>query len=128
MSQNEISNFKFEISNEEELEKLGLAKEDRDILKELHATIKTVNGELEKYRFADAADAIYHFMWHSVADIYIEQVKGRADKEVALAVLTYVYLTSLKLLHPFMPFVTEEIYQKMPGHGESIMVAQYPTG
>ena len=61
-------------------------------------------------------------MWHSVADKYIEHVKGREDKNVALGVLEHVYVTSLKLLHPFMPFITEEIYQKMPNHGSSIMI------
>jgi valyl-tRNA synthetase len=66
-------------------------------------------------------------MWHEVADTYIEQVKNREDKDVALSVLTHVFTTGLKLLHPFMPFVTEEIYQNLPGHGESIMVEEYPT-
>jgi len=93
----------------------------------LQKVIKTVDSSLEIFRFADAADASYHFMWHEVADKYIENVKQREDKEVALSVLTYVYVTSLKLLHPFMPFVTEAIYQQMPGHGESIMIELYPT-
>ncbi|CAN5151934.1 valine--tRNA ligase [soil metagenome] len=104
-----------------------LQTEDHAVLQELQLVIGTVDQELEKFRFADAAEAIYQFMWHSLADNYIEQVKMRKDKDVALSVLQYVYTTSLKLLHPFMPFVTEEIYQKMPGHGESIMIASWPV-
>jgi valyl-tRNA synthetase len=108
------------------LEKKELTKEDKDVLKELNNLITTVDRELEKFRFADAAEAIYQFMWHTVADKYIEQVKNRTDKNVALSVLQFVYITSLKLLHPFMPFITEEIYQKMPAHGQSIMIEAWP--
>jgi valyl-tRNA synthetase len=104
-----------------------LTKEDKAVLKELNTLIKSVDTELEKFRFADAAEAIYQFMWHTIADKYIEQIKEREDKDVALAVLQHVYMTSLKLLHPFMPFITEAIYQQMPGHGESIMIEAYPT-
>lgn len=104
-----------------------LSKEDKAVLKELNALIKKVDSELNKFRFADAAEAIYQFMWHTIADVYIEQVKEREDKDVALSVLQHVYMTNLKLLHPFMPFITEAIYQQMPGHGESIMIEPYPT-
>lgn len=111
----------------DQLDKKQLADEDKAILKELQKLVKAVDASLEKYRFADAAEAIYQFMWHEVADNYIEHIKSREDKEVALSVLNHVYTTSLKLLHPFMPFVTEEIYQNMLGHGESIMIEQWPT-
>ena len=109
------------------LDKKQFKTEDKDILKQLRSVSNTVERELEKFRFADAAEALYHFMWHSVADKYIEHVKDREDKDVAISVLEYVYITSLKLLHPFMPFITEEIYQKMPGHGESIMIENWPA-
>lgn len=102
-------------------------KEDKAVLKDLKILIKKVDTELEKFRFADAAEAIYQFMWHTIADVYIEQIKEREDKDVALAVLQHVYMTNLKLLHPFMPFITEAIYQQMPDHGESIMIEPYPT-
>jgi valyl-tRNA synthetase len=101
-------------------------KEDKLMLKKLELVIKNVDISLNKFRFADASDAIYHFMWHELADIYIEQVKKREDKEIALSVLTHIFVTCLRLLHPFMPFVTEAIYQQMPGHGESIMIELYP--
>lgn len=109
----------------EKLEKL-LDKEDRRVLQELREVINNVDSSLTKFRFADAGEVIYQFMWHDLADKYIEHVKNREDKEVALSVLTHVFITSLKLLHPFMPFVTEEIYQHMPEHGESIMITTYP--
>ncbi len=87
---------------------------DKEILESLEKLINEVNLSLEKYRFSDASDAIYQFMWHEVADKYIEHVKNREDKEVALSVLRYVYCTGLKLLHPFMPFVTESIWENLP--------------
>src|SRR6185437_1730439 len=107
-------------------EKLRIKGEDKQVIKGLEKLIKSVDISLEKFRFADAADAIYHFMWHEIADKYIENVKLREDKDVALSVLTYVYVACLKLLHPFMPFVTEAIYQQMPGHGESLMIEKWP--
>lgn len=109
------------------LETKKLSKEDKAVLKELNALIKKVDSELNKFRFADAAEAIYQFMWHTIADVYIEQVKERKDKDIALSVLLHVYMTNLKLLHPFMPFITEAIYQQMPEHGDSIMIEPYPT-
>lgn len=109
------------------VKKSQLKAEDKAVLQELEKVIKTVDSELEKFRFADAGEAIYQFMWHTLADEYIEKVKNREDKGIALSVLQQTYITSLKLLHPFMPFVTEEIYQKMPGHGESIMIEPWPA-
>lgn len=110
----------------EDLDKKKMTKEDLAIVKQLNMLIKTVEKELEKFRFADAAEAIYQFMWHTVADKYIEQIKNREDKDVALSVLMHVYITSLKLLHPFMPFVTEEIYQTFQGRNKSIMIEAWP--
>ena len=110
----------------ESIDKDKLTKDDDAILKGSNVLIKSVNLSLEKFRFADAAEAIYQFMWHEVADKYIEQIKNREDKSEGLTVLTHVYVTGLKLLHPFMPFVTEEIYQQMPIHGESIMIESWP--
>ncbi|MBI2033184.1 MAG: valine--tRNA ligase [Candidatus Levybacteria bacterium] len=112
----------------ETLDKTSLHAEDTDIVRELEALVKTVDTELEKFRFADAGEAIYHFMWHTLADKYIESVKQREDKDIALSVLMHVYVTCLKLLHPFMPFITEEIYQKL-GYkdADSIMIAKWPT-
>lgn len=100
--------------------------DDRKIIKELDGVVKKMTALLDKFRFAQAADTIYEFMWHSVADVYIEQVKAREDQEVALSVLRHVLLTGLKLLHPFMPFVTEAIWKELNPEGEMLMVAKWP--
>lgn len=89
----------------------NLHKMDLDILAKLKATNELVDNSLEKYRFFDAIEAIYQFMWKELADVYLENIKAREDKEIALSVFTYVFNQSLRLLHPFMPFVTEEISQ-----------------
>lgn len=116
-----------EVPEFENVDKKTFKTEDEIMLKQLGELVAAVDQELDKFRFADAAEAIYQFMWHTVADNYIEQIKLREDKDVALVVLQHVFITSLKLLHPFMPFITEEIYQKMPGHSNSIMIASWPT-
>lgn len=115
-----------EIPSFQNLEKKKLTTEDKEIIKQLTTLINIVEKELERFRFADAGEAIYHFMWHTLADKYIEQVKTREDKDIALSVLLHVYTTCIKLLHPFMPFVTEEIYQHMPRHGKSLMIEKWP--
>lgn len=108
-------------------------KEDAEIQKKKILLIKEVDQNLNKYRFADAAESIYQFMWHEVADKYIESIKTREDKDVALSVLGDVYTTCLKLLHPFMPYITEEIWQNLRKDPqfkdlkESIMIASWPT-
>lgn len=87
---------------------------------------------IEAYQFNLAAEQLYQFIWHDFADLYIEEVKKTIqtqDSEEAQAtfeVLTSGYMILLKLLHPFMPFITEEIYLQMPGHGESIMIEPWP--
>ncbi len=103
---------------------IGNHEDDVAILKKLDDLIKKVNQAIDQYRFQDATDAIYEFIWHEFADKYVESVKERrADAQPALE---YVYEVSLKLLHPFMPFITEEIYQKLPNHKESIMIDSWP--
>ena len=105
----------------------GLSKDDKEILKQLNAIIKKVTTLLEKFRFSEAADTIYEFVWHTVADVYIEQVKARDDKVVALSVLHHVLLMNLKLLHPFIPFVTEAIWQEMPRkYNDMLIVSKWP--
>lgn len=102
---------------------------DKQILEELKKLIEGVNDSLEKYRFSEASDLIYQFMWHEVADKYIEHVKNREDKEVALSVFRYVFVTGLKLLHPFMPFVTEAIWEGLPkadGDADLLISSDWP--
>ncbi len=83
--------------------------DDQKLEKAIQKTIKKVNGFMERYRFDLAADEVYHFFWHTFCDKYIEQSKDRFKK--AQGTLTESLKALLKLLHPFMPFITEEIWQ-----------------
>jgi valyl-tRNA synthetase len=87
---------------------------DKEILRDFDSLVKKVNMSLKRYRFSDASELIYQFMWHEVADNYIESIKDREDKDVGLGVLMYVFKQGLKILHPFMPFVTEAIWENLP--------------
>jgi valyl-tRNA synthetase len=104
----------------------------RWILDELDATAYQVNAALDEFRFDQAANALYHFLWDEFCDWYLEISKAYlsdvSQAPVARAVLTHVLETSLRLLHPFMPFVTEEIWQKLPHEGPTIMKAAFPLG
>ncbi|MBU1110652.1 valine--tRNA ligase [Patescibacteria group bacterium] len=117
----------------------NLTPEDQNILTKLNKTIKTINSHLKHFRFSQAGEDIYNFFWHDYCDTYIEQTKERLygeDQEAAWAavcVLTKVLIDSLKLLHPFMPFVTEEIYQKFREAGlegkeykKELMISSWP--
>lgn len=97
---------------------------DKDILDKLAKTADTVSKAIDQYRFHDAADALYEFIWHQFADKYIEASKNRRSE--AQPILEYVFRTSLELLHPFMPFITEELWQKLPHQGASIMISKWP--
>jgi len=85
--------------------------DDEWILNELKLTIKKATKDLDKYRLNEATEEIYDFIWHKFADVYLEKTKDR--REEAQPVLEKVLVDSLKLLHPFMPFVTEQIWSEM---------------
>ena len=137
----------------------GLTKEDKAIVRKLEQIIKKIDTNLEGFRFAQAGETIYQFVWHDLADQYLELSKPRLqhptpgvgsgngglpdpvrlksesdrgvgvmdDKVVVLSVLRHILITSLKLLHPFMPFVTEEIWQKIPREdNEPLIVSRWP--
>lgn len=100
-------------------------KDDAWIKTELDKTIGTVTKNLEGLQFHLASNEIYEFIWHKFADVYIEKSKDR--REESQPVLEYVLENSLILLHPFMPFLTEELWQKLPKKtAESVMIAQWP--
>ena len=109
-----------------------LAAEDKWILHEFNKLAASVPAALDKYEVGVALSSIYDFTWDVFCDWYIELCKIRLnDKEsegnaVAQNVLAYVLTGILKLLHPFMPFITEEIYQALPHTDESVMIAKYP--
>ena len=109
-----------------------LAAEDKWILHEFNKLTAGVTAALDKYEVGVALASIYDFTWDVFCDWYIELTKARlSDKKsrgnaVAQQVLSFVLTGTLKLLHPFMPFITEEIYQSLPHEDESIMIASYP--
>ncbi len=109
-----------------------LATEDKWILTELSKTAQGVRANLDKYELGIALSMLYDFIWDIFCDWYIELAKTRlSDKEnagntVCQNVIAYVLTETLKLLHPFMPFITEEIYQSLPHDSESIMISEYP--
>jgi valyl-tRNA synthetase len=107
---------------------------DRWILSRLNATIRTVTQELEHYRFDRAASALYQFIWHEYCDWYLELIKPtlqRPESPAAAMVrgtLVETFETVQRLLHPFMPFITEEIWQTLPHEGFSIVRQPFPVG
>ena len=104
----------------------NLTKEDNWILGELGKTRMLVTEALERYRFNDAAEELYEFVWHKFADKYIEHSKSK--REDSQQILERVFEESLKLLHPFMPFITEELWNRLPSKsGDSIMVSRWPS-
>ena len=106
--------------------------EDKWILSKLNDTVKEVCENMDAFELGVAAGKIYDFIWDSYCDWYIELTKPRlngADEESKLGaqkVLLYVLTEILKLAHPFMPFITEEIWQALPHEGEALMVERYP--
>lgn len=90
-----------------------LSKNDRWILSRLASTVKGYDELLSKYEFGDVAQLCYRFVWNEFCDWYIELSKGNLDDENVKAVLSYTLVNTLKLLHPIMPFVTEEIWQRL---------------
>jgi len=109
-----------------------LCLEDRWILSRLQQVTEGTNKDLGCYSVHEASNRLYHFFWHEFCDWYIELIKirvGSGDSrsgERARKVALYVLETSLRLLHPFMPFITEELWQKVPHSGETIMLRPYP--
>jgi valyl-tRNA synthetase len=104
----------------------------RWIRERLDETAAEVNEALAGFRFDQAANALYHFLWDEFCDWYVEISKvylaDAAAAPVARRVLVDVLETALRLLHPLMPFVTEELWQRLPHEGESVMLAAFPKG
>jgi valyl-tRNA synthetase len=109
---------------------------ERWILSRVQRATEEVNTALEDYRFAEAAQAVYHFIWNEICDWYIELAKSRlqdpaktAERWKIQGTLVTVLDAAMRLLHPFMPFLTEELWQKLPkpqGAPQSIMITLYP--
>ncbi|KAB2334099.1 valine--tRNA ligase [Bacillus mesophilum] len=105
---------------------------DKWILTRLNETIETVTRLSDRYEFGEVGRILYNFIWDDFCDWYIEMAKlplygeDEAAKKTTRSILAYVLDNTMRLLHPFMPFITEEIWQNLPHEGESITVASWP--
>jgi len=116
-------------------ELIHLSLADRWILSRLSTVASEVNKSLEEYRFNDSANILYQFMWHEFCDWYLEMIKpalygnNEKSRSAALCTVIHVFGTTLGLLHPFIPFVTEELWQFLPldNKTESLCISKYPT-
>lgn len=107
-----------------ELKQMDLSLADRWILARLSRAVDEANSSLASYNLHEASRTIYRFFWHEFCDWYLEMVKLHPDS--SKRVLLFVLENALRLLHPFMPFLTEELWQSFPHKGESVMIAPYP--
>ncbi len=108
-----------------------LTDADRDILTKLAEATSEATEHLDNYRFAQALQALHEFTWHQFADVYVEAAKSQKDDNgqvdaTTCSILFHVLESSLKMLHPFMPFVTEAIWQRLPERETMLIVAPWP--
>ena len=133
----QISSSKLKAQNSKlQLKTQNLTSADKRILSKLKKTIKSVNSDLEKFKFGKAAHTLYDFFWHDFCDKYIEEFKTKKGTSSSQAraklkdqkIILYVLLNSLILLHPFIPFITEEIYQQLPikNKKQCLMIEKWP--
>jgi valyl-tRNA synthetase len=120
---NKVWNIARFVTSNQSVNKVAKNADDEIILNELKQTIKNVSKDLDKFRLNEAAEEIYDFIWHKFADVYIEKVKDR--REEAQPTLEKVLADSVKLLHPFMPFVTEQIWHEM-GNKDLLISSSWP--
>ncbi len=108
----------------------GLTLADKWIITRFHRTIRHTTRQMDAFQFHEAGRAIYEFLWSEFADWYVEAAKvrlrGELDKSSVAQTLAYVLERSLRLLHPYMPFVTEELWQRLPHAGEALIVSEWP--
>ncbi|WP_367363346.1 valine--tRNA ligase [Mesotoga sp.] len=114
-----------------DLRKEKLAIEDRWILSRLARSVKTVEESIDSYDFPSAAKTIYSFFWNEFCDWYIESIKprlngGGRDRTIAQNVLVRILDSSLRMLHPFMPYITEELWQRLPDSKGLLIASEWP--
>jgi valyl-tRNA synthetase len=107
-----------------ELKQSDLSLVDRWILSRLSKATAEVNRSVEQYNLHEGSRHVYSFFWHEFCDWYLEMIKLHPER--SKPTLLYVFENALRLLHPFMPFITEELWQNLPHKGESIVIAPYP--
>ena len=101
-------------------------KPNNDFIDKLNRLGGAVTRHLETYKFGEAAHQLYDFVWHDLADDYLETSKTKNDAETKQTLVDTLH-TILRLLHPFMPFVTEAIWQTLPQRSTPLLVAEWPT-
>ena len=117
--------------------KITLGAKDKKILKDFQKIAKEITKEMDEFKFYVASEKIYHYFWHTFCDKIIEEQKPRSirlaskvkkKKHPANIFYLHCFLNHLKILHPFMPFITEEIYQQLPikNKQKCIMVEEWP--
>lgn len=119
-----IYRFIYELKPKQESSSKNQELSDKQIIEQLNQTVKAVTSNIESFQLHLATESLYEFIWHEFADKYIEASKNRRSE--AQPVLEYVFRTCLELLHPFMPFITEELWQRLPHSGKSIMLSRWP--
>jgi valyl-tRNA synthetase len=125
----QTGNYKLQITNYKQI----LNSKDKKLLNDLGKLKREVTKLMDNFRFYSAAEKIYHYFWHIFCDKIIEEqkprLKNQKESKAAQYLLLKILLESLKLLHPFMPFITEEIYQKLPIKNKKrcIMIEEWTT-
>ncbi len=127
-----LSQLPRDVASIDDVKRTDLTLADRWILSRAQATIRETTASLEQFRLDEAAKRCFAFVWNELADWYVEAVKPRlagAPTEAAQAVLAYCFDVSLRLLHPVVPFITEELWQKLPGRRADDLIAMtdWPT-
>ena len=120
-----MGRFIIDFKPEDSSSQISDHQDDKVIIEKLSNLIQQIDAAYVSYRFNDISDALYEFAWHEFADKYVESTKERRAE--AQPTLEFVYSTILKLLHPIMPFVTEEIHKKLQNEKDSIMISSWPT-
>lgn len=99
---------------------------ETSITEKMNFMLSEATKEIESYQFGGAAHRIYDFVWHDLADKYLEETKNKED-QITKDTLAVVLISTLGVLHPFMPFVTEEIYSKLPADKKKLlMIKRWP--
>ena len=112
--------------NLEELKSFAKSETDKEWVGKVSSLVSEVSKNMETYQFNQVSEKLYEFVWHQFADIYIENVKQRIDSN-SFTILYSLFSILLKLLHPMMPFVTDEIYRKLSGSEKSLMISPWPN-
>ncbi len=129
---NKVKNEKRKAKNNltiKQLNNIAVNDLDKDMIEKTRLLTNEITKYVDSYQFNYAAEGLYEFVWHEFADKYIENVKSQIanrKSQDSFLILNSLFLILLKLLHPFMPFITEEIYQRFE-FGESIMTDRWPT-